>query len=624
VWATPVNGGEAIPLGVATYGGSRPDIGAYFESAGFTPSGFGLTVRNLAPGPYFISATAFSTVANSFTASDVATVSVAESMVMQIDTPSPGAATHQAVTVQGWAIDRAASSGTGIDRVTIRVVSVSSGADVFNGDAAFEMAMPVAAGSYGPQFQFSGFTATTPALAAGAYSLEVKARSSVAGRWMAFPARTFTVASRPEISISAPAANATTGLGITVTGAAADLNAATGTGVAAVNIYAQPAAGGALTFLGTATYGGDRPAMASAYGSRFGPSGFTLTTTLPSVGSWQIHTYGLSAVTNSFTMWTSVLVHAPSAPAGGIEAPAEGRTGGLGVTVTGWAIDAAAASGTGVDVVDVYAQPIAGGAETHLGRASYGEDRPAVASSYGAQFRASGYRLTTVLPGLGAWHLRVRARSVLTGGLDTRTVAVTAQADPRMVLEAPIHGAVTGQPIVFGGWAVDLGAASGTGIDAVDIHAINSAGTYFPLGRAATGARPDVAGAFGEQFRQSGFGLSAGGLAPGEYTILAIAHSTVTHTWSQSRTATITIPTPDVVRSIDTPGANQTVSQPFGVTGWRSIARTRRSRGSASCTSGRSRTAARRRCSSVRPTRATRVRTSARTTGAGSPRAAGA
>jgi hypothetical protein len=44
--------------------------------------------------------------------------------------------------------------------------------------------------------------------------------------------------------------------------------------------------------------------------------------------------------------------------------------------VTGWAIDAAAASGTGVDVVDVYAQPIAGGAESHLGRASYGEDRP--------------------------------------------------------------------------------------------------------------------------------------------------------------------------------------------------------------------------------------------------------
>ena len=88
--------------------------------------------------------------------------------------------------------------------------------------------------------------------------------------------------------------------------------------------------------------------------------------------------------------------------------------------VGGWAIDQAAASGTGVDAVHVWAYPsnasgVPTGAPVFLGAAAYGGSRPDVGALYGEQFRDSGYSLSVTGLPVGFHHLVVYARSTVTG-----------------------------------------------------------------------------------------------------------------------------------------------------------------------------------------------------------------
>lgn len=62
--------------------------------------------------------------------------------------------------------------------------------------------------------------------------------------------------------------------------------------------------------------------------------------------------------------------------------------------VTGWAIDTASATGTGVSRVDIYAVPLSGTGRTLLGTATYGSARPSVGTTYGSRFANSGFSLT--------------------------------------------------------------------------------------------------------------------------------------------------------------------------------------------------------------------------------------
>ncbi len=83
---------------------------------------------------------------------------------------------------------------------------------------------------------------------------------------------------------------------------------------------------------------------------------------------------------------------------------------------------------------------------------------------------------------------------------------------------------------MLAGWAADLDAAAGTGIATLHVWA------YPPTGGAPVflgtptlgGARPDVAAVHGDQFRESGFGLSVQGLIPGTYDLAVFPWSNVT------------------------------------------------------------------------------------------------
>ena len=221
-----------------------------------------------------------------------------------------------------------------------------------------------------------------------------------------------------------------------------------------------------------------------------------------------------------------------------------------GFVVTGWAADMGATSGTGIDVVAVWAFPSTGGAAILAGIANYGGARPDVASALGnANFTNTGYGLTAVLA-QGSYTLSVYAHSLVNNSWNTpKQVNVTVQpppSQPLMWVDAPGPTTIYTQApggIIVTGWAVDLAAASGPGVDAVHVWAYRQ-GSSMPLfvGWSPTGgARPDVGAALGSsKWSTSGFYV-AGTLTAGNYTLVVYAHSAVTGTFNNVKVLSLPV-----------------------------------------------------------------------------------
>jgi hypothetical protein len=79
VWAYPVNAvgqhDNPIWVGAATYGGARPDVAAVYGDR-FLNTGYGMTVRGLAPGTYDLAVFAYSTVTGQFVPAKTVKVTV--------------------------------------------------------------------------------------------------------------------------------------------------------------------------------------------------------------------------------------------------------------------------------------------------------------------------------------------------------------------------------------------------------------------------------------------------------------------------------------------------------------------------------------------------------------------
>jgi subtilisin len=215
-------------------------------------------------------------------------------------------------------------------------------------------------------------------------------------------------------------------------------------------------------------------------------------------------------------------------------------------TVAGWALDPSAAAGTGVDAVHVWAFPTVGGSPVFLGSAPYGGSRPDVGAVFGARFSDSSFHL--IAPGLppGTYHVAVYAHSTLNGAFDASAgaiVTVRPPGNPAMHIDTPVQGAALDTPFIVAGWAIDLDAVSGPGVDAIHVWAFPEAGGspiflgVSPYG----GARPDVGAAFGGRFTQSSYQIVVNGLSPGVYTVGVYAHSAITGTFNQSAAVTLTV-----------------------------------------------------------------------------------
>jgi hypothetical protein len=230
-----------------------------------------------------------------------------------------------------------------------------------------------------------------------------------------------------------------------------------------------------------------------------------------------------------------------------VPAPSAITTPNSGLMLAGWAIDAGALSGTGVNTVHVWAFPVGGGSPQFLGVATYGYARPDVGGAFGGQFTPSGYALSFALPTPGTYDIAAFAFSTVTNGFNNvKTVRVTVEAPPSipyMWVDAPGRGDNVSQNITVAGWAVDLGQGTGSGVDAIHVwgYPANGSAPIF-VGYGIVGLlRPDVGAAFGSsRFTPSGF-VVQGTLPPGDFTLAVFAHSTIANAFNNVSVVKVTV-----------------------------------------------------------------------------------
>jgi hypothetical protein len=99
-----------------------------------------------------------------------------------------------------------------------------------------------------------------------------------------------------------------------------------------------------------------------------------------------------------------------------VDLPRPNTTVSTAIGIGGWAFDAAAESGSGVDAIHVWAAPVStAGPPIFLGATTTFADRSDVGAVFGTRFTHSGFTLLVNAPPPGTWDLYVFARSTATG-----------------------------------------------------------------------------------------------------------------------------------------------------------------------------------------------------------------
>jgi hypothetical protein len=359
-----------------------------------------------------------------------------------------------------------------------------------------------------------------------------------------------------HLAMDAPANGASVGASFTVSGWALDRAASSGTGIDQVHVYGYPNPGSGTppVFLGAATYGSSRPDIGGIFGSQFTNSGYTLSVSNVAGGQYQVTAFGRSTVTNTFSVTASAIVNVSgpvSRPAVALDGPLTNSTVGATVNFVGWAIDLGASAGTGVDAVHVYAYPQAGGAAMFLGVATYGQPRPDVGAAFGSPYANSGFRLTAPVSPPGVYRIVAFAHSTVANAFNAAATAdnVTVQStntNATVFVDSPVQNSVRSRPFTLSGWAVDAGASSGTGIDAVHVWAFPTSGAAATLvGVANYGlSRPDIGALYNNsRFTPSGFTfqVTTSNLPAGTYDLVVFGHSTVTNGFTVARVVRVTV-----------------------------------------------------------------------------------
>ena len=164
-----------------------------------------------------------------------------------------------------------------------------------------------------------------------------------------------------------------------------------------------------------------------------------------------------------------------------VDVPSNGQSVQGNFAVSGWALDFGTSGGSGVDTVHIWAQSHATGQYKFLGAANMGVSRPDVGGVFGAQFAAAGFGMSASLPP-GTYNITVFAHSVVSNSFSVavtkQITVVTPPSRPVMFIDLPTPEFVTTRGTIFtiSGWALDLSASSGGGVDAVHVWALPTNG----------------------------------------------------------------------------------------------------------------------------------------------------
>ena len=347
-----------------------------------------------------------------------------------VDTPRNNTSVGQPFEISGWSIDRGAISGTGVDSVHVYAFpNPGSGqAGIYLG-SSYGLPRPDVGAVHGAQFSPSGYRLIANGLNPGVYLIGVYAHSTVTGVTQ-LTSLAVNVTAGAQMALDQPGPGATVQQPFVLSGWAIDGTAASGTGVDAVHVwgYPNPGSGAAPVFVGAAQYGISRPDVGASYGARFTNSGYSLQVRGVPPNTYQLVAFARSTATGTFNQTRSVVVNVRNSPAMALDSPSAGSAA-QSFVVSGWALDFAAASGTGVDSVHVWAYPNPGSGTppVMLGIARYGTFRGDLVAIFGAQFGAGGYSLTVSgLQRFTTYDIVAYAHSTVSNSFDNwRSVRVT-------------------------------------------------------------------------------------------------------------------------------------------------------------------------------------------------------
>jgi hypothetical protein len=112
----------------------------------------------------------------------------------------------------------------------------------------------------------------------------------------------------PQVVIDVPRSQQDVAQPFVLAGWAADLHAASGTGIATLHVWAYPLTGGPPVFLGATAYGGARPDVAALQGRQFEVSGFELAVQGLTPGNYDLAVFAWSTERAAFVAARTVRV----------------------------------------------------------------------------------------------------------------------------------------------------------------------------------------------------------------------------------------------------------------------------------------------------------------------------
>ncbi len=220
----------------------------------------------------------------------------------------------------------------------------------------------------------------------------------------------------PIMTIDTPANGAVVRQPFMLAGWTIDANSAFGTGVGPHHVWAFPLSGAAPRFVGVTT-SGLRPDVAGFFGSRFAEAGYGLIVSGLPPGAYRLMVFGWINALANFGVTRSVDVTVAGTTLLVVDTPADGALVGRPFQLSGWAFDASAPSGVGINTIHIWAFPATGGTPTFVGVPALGGVRPDVGGYFGSRFNTSGYNVLVNLPP-GTYDLGIYANSAATGIFD--------------------------------------------------------------------------------------------------------------------------------------------------------------------------------------------------------------
>jgi YVTN family beta-propeller protein len=313
-------------------------------------------------------------------------------------------------------------------------------------------------------------------------------------------------------------------------------------GLNSIHVWAYPASGDPV-FVGQTTPFRSRPDIGAIYGSGYANAGFSVQVTGLMPGTYTFVAFLFVRSTGRFDAVSTSTVTIDPQTLVAIDALAPGAQVTTPFHVGGWAIDASAATGVGVDAVHVYAYPDSGTAPIFLGSAALGLQRGDISGLAGSRFGNSGFALAGDGIAPGGYTIVAFAHSTVSGAFTPAVVHVTVTGSAEPFQIEHIFTNAGPQRVLIIGWAIDRRAASGIGVSVIHFYAYPAGGgNPIFLGSVTPSVpRAEVEAMFGSRFRNAGFSLSAD-LASGSYQIVGFALSAATGQFDNVRVKPVIVP----------------------------------------------------------------------------------